>query len=271
MAGGSRGIRGEISEIVMAIRTCMITTACALHTTLITVWVFVATVLLGSAAIAVSLFSHTGDSVHLVARLWGRTILWVSGVRVEIHGLANRPSDRACIYMANHQGNFDIPVLLGRLPVQFRWLAKAELFKIPIFGRSMRSAGYIGIDRSNREAAFASLDQAAETIRAGTSIMIFPEGTRSRDGALLPFKKGGFVMAVEAGVPVVPIAITGTHAIMPKGRWMIRRGDVRVRLMPSIDTAVYSRETKDDLMARVRAAILRGLNENQAERSPCSN
>jgi 1-acyl-sn-glycerol-3-phosphate acyltransferase len=106
---------------------------------------------------------------------------------------------------------------VGRLPVQFRWLAKAELFKIPIFGRAMRGVGYISIDRSNRKSAFESLKQAALTIRNGTSVLIFPEGTRSRDGRILPFKKGGFVLAVDAGVPVVPIIIKGTGGSCPKG------------------------------------------------------
>ena len=107
------------------------------------------------------------------------------------------------------------------------------------------------------------LDRAAKTIRQGTSVMIFPEGTRSRDGVLLPFKKGGFVMAVDAKVPIVPISITGTHDIMPKGRLLIRRGDVRVKLQAPIDTSAYTRETKDDLMDRVRASILDGLEETR--------
>ncbi len=238
--------------------------ACSiLHTLIIIIWIVLGTAFMGLLAIAVSLVSKTGDSVHLVGRLWGRSILWVSGIRVAVQGLKNGKLNHSCIYMSNHQSNFDIPVLLGRLPIQFRWLAKAELFKIPIFGRSMRGAGYISIDRSDRASAFKSLDRAAKTIRQGTSVMIFPEGTRSRDGVLLPFKKGGFVMAVDAKVPIVPISITGTHDIMPKGRLLIRRGDVRVKLQAPIDTSAYTRETKDDLMDRVRASILDGLEETR--------
>src|SRR5210317_685359 len=133
----------------------------------------------------------------------------------------NLPLDAPCILMPIHQSNFDIPVLLGRLPVQFRWLAKAELFKIPIFGRGMRGCGYISIDRSNRKSAFQSLAEAATKIRNGVSVLIFPEGTRSRDGKILPFKKGGFVLSVDAGVPIVPIVIYNTGSIMPKGRLRI--------------------------------------------------
>jgi 1-acyl-sn-glycerol-3-phosphate acyltransferase len=158
--------------------------------------------------------------------------------------------------MCNHQSNYDIPVLLGELPVQFRWLAKAELFKVPIFGRGMRGAGYISIDRFDRSSAFQSLDKAAATIKQGTSVMIFPEGTRSVDGKLLPFKKGGFVLAVDAGVPIVPLVISGTHDIMPKGRLLVRRQSVHVQIQPPIETSAYTRDNKDDLMARVRQSMM---------------
>ncbi len=238
----------------------MFKTACyIMNTMIIFIWTVVGTTIFGLLAIAVSLVSRTGNSVHLVARIWGRSILWVSGIRVVINGLDYGNLNRSCIYMSNHQSNFDIPVLLGMLPIQFRWLAKAELFRIPIFGRGMRGAGYISIDRSDRASAFQSLDRAARIIRDGTSVMLFPEGTRSRDGKLLPFKKGGFVMAVDAGVPIVPIAVSGTHEIMPKGRLLIRRGNVQVHLQPPIETSSYTRKTKDDLMDCVRASMLDGL------------
>jgi 1-acyl-sn-glycerol-3-phosphate acyltransferase len=161
------------------------------------------------------------------------------------------------VFMCNHQSNFDIPVLLGNLPVQFRWLAKAELFKVPIFGRAMHAAGYISIDRSDRQSAFESLQKAADVLRGGVSIMVFPEGTRSLDGVLKPFKKGGFVLAIEAGVPVVPVAIRGTHGIMPKGKRLIRPGDVTVCIGEPIATTPYTLETKEVLMGYVRHAIIR--------------
>jgi len=121
--------------------------------------------------------------------------------------------------MSNHQSNFDIPVLLAHLPVQFRWLAKAELFKIPIFSRAMRGAGYVRIDRFNRESAIQSIKEAAAKMKDGVSVMIFPEGTRSHDGSIRPFKKGGFVMAVDTGVPIVPVILQGTLPIMDKNSW----------------------------------------------------
>jgi 1-acyl-sn-glycerol-3-phosphate acyltransferase len=226
-----------------------------LHTIAICVWIVLATFVLGLLAICCSFFARTGNSVHLVARFWGKTILWVSGIRVTAIGLDRISGLTSCIFMSNHQSNFDIPVLLSHLPKQFRWLAKAELFKIPIFGRSMSGAGYISIDRSDRKSAFKSLARAAETIRNGTSVMIFPEGTRSKDGRLQPYKKGGFVMAVDAQVPIVPIVIEGTHEIMPKGRLLIRPRPVTVTFCEKIDTRGFSRETKEKVMDQVRQAM----------------
>ena len=226
-----------------------------LHSILISAWIIVGTAFFGLLAIFCSFFSKTGNSVHQVARLWGKSILWVSGLRVQVTGAEYLHSISACIYMSNHQSNFDIPVLLGKLPGQVRWLAKAELFKIPIFGRGMRGAGYISIDRSNRASAFQSLARAADTIHSGTSVLIFPEGTRSIDGRLQSFKKGGFVMAVDAQVPIVPIVIQGTQEVMPKGRLLIRRRPVNLVICPAIDTRAFTRKTKDTLMNQVHQVM----------------
>jgi 1-acyl-sn-glycerol-3-phosphate acyltransferase len=221
-----------------------------LHTAVIYVGTIIVTIIFGILAIIVSFFSRSGNSVHLVARFWARSILWISLIPVKIRGLENIDTGRSYIYMSNHQSNFDIPVLLSELPVQFRWLAKAELFRIPIFGRGMRGAGYISIDRSNRKSAFQSLTRAAESIRAGTSVLIFPEGTRSPDGRLQPFKKGGFMLAVDAGVPVVPIIVRGTFDIMAKSGWAIRRQQVIVDILPPVDASRYTRKEKDELIEK---------------------
>ncbi len=232
-----------------------------IRTAAIYVWVIFATLFFSILAIAVSLVTRTGNPVHRVGRIWSRSILAVSGIRVAVSGLECIDPSRPYIFMSNHQSNFDIPVLLAHLPVQFRWLAKAELFTIPVFGRAMRGAGYISIDRADRPSAFKSLEEACETIRKGVAIMIFPEGTRSLDGTLKPFKKGGFVLAVDAGVPIVPVAIRGTHAIMPKRTWTIRPRDVAVDIGEPIDTSTSTRATKEALMERVRSAIRCGLGE----------
>jgi 1-acyl-sn-glycerol-3-phosphate acyltransferase len=247
-----------------------------LHTFFFCFWTVLVTFGLGLLAIGSALFSKTGNLPHKVAQFWGRQLLWVGGVRVTIQGLQHLPPDRSCIFMANHQSNFDIPVLLGCLPAQFRWLAKAELFKIPVFGAAMKGCGYISIDRSDRKRAFASLARAAETIRAGTSVMIFPEGTRSVDGRIKDFKKGGFVLSVDAGVPIIPILLQGTFEIMPKGRLTIRRHPVTMTICAPIETADYTRKTKNQLIERVRTTMLTQFEALQAqapdaaqEKAPC--
>jgi 1-acyl-sn-glycerol-3-phosphate acyltransferase len=226
------------------------------HTIVIYVWIIAVTFVLGLTAILFSYFSKTGNSVHWVARIWGRSILWVSRVKVRVTGLEHIDPTRSAIYMSNHQSNFDIPVFFSALPVQFRWLAKAELFKIPIFGRGMRGAGYISIDRSDRNSAIKSLKKAAESIRKGKSVLIFPEGTRSADGDLLSFKSGGFHLAIDAGVPIVPMAVQGTLEVMPKHRNIIHSNDVRIVVGPPIDATAYTRHSKSELMEHVRSSIL---------------
>ena len=221
----------------------------------IILWVVVTTAILGIVAIITSFFTRTGDPVHLVARIWARSILTISRVPVRVSGLSNIEAGNSYIYMANHQSNFDIPVLLGYLPVQFRWLAKAELFKIPVFGRAMLGAGYVKIDRFNQESAFRSIDEAAQRMKDGVSVMIFPEGTRSLDGSIRPFKKGGFVMAVDSGVPIVPVILKGTRSIMAKSSLRIHHGAVEMQIAKPINTAAYSRETKEDLMDKVKTVI----------------
>ena len=226
-----------------------------IRTLYITIWVFLATLVAGTLVIVLSFFVRSGNPLHKIARFWGKSILFVSRVKMSVKGLSNIDPSAPYIYMPNHQSNFDIPVLLGRLTVQFRWLAKVELFKIPIFGRAMRKAGYISIDRNNRKSAIKSLNVAANKIKNGVSVLIFPEGTRSRDGKIRPFKKGGFVMAIESGVPIVPVVITGTRSIMTKGKFRVNAGHVSMVIHKPIDTSAYTRETKEALMESVRRVI----------------
>lgn len=230
-----------------------------IRTSYIILWVVLSTVFFGTIAIIISFFSRTGNRVHIIARIWGKGILIVSGIKVTVYGLENIDPDRSYIYMSNHQSNFDIPVLLACLPVQFRWLAKAELFKIPIFGRAMRGAGYVKIDRFNQDSAFESINEAAGKMQNGVSIMIFPEGTRSRDGKIRSFKKGGFVMAVDSGAPIVPVILQGTWPIMAKSSLRINTGNVALHIEKPIATSGYTRDTKNDLIESVRAVICEGF------------
>jgi 1-acyl-sn-glycerol-3-phosphate acyltransferase len=218
----------------------------------IIVWIVLVTILFGILAIFASFIDFRGLLPHRVAGIWARSILAASPIEVTVTGLSNIDPDKSYVYMSNHQSNYDIPVLLAHLPVQFRWLAKIELFRIPLFGYAMKRAGYICIDRSNRESAFESLRKAARIIREGVSVMIFPEGTRTIDGRIGSFKKGGFVLAIESGVPIIPVIIKGTFSIMPKSRLLIKPGKVTVEILKPVETADYTRERKDALMEKIK-------------------
>ncbi len=239
------------------------------RTLYIYVWIVVTTITIGTMVIATVLITGNQRAGHRLAEWWARGILWVSGVKVTVIGREHLAPGVSYILMPNHQSHFDIPVLLGCLHTQFRWLAKAELFKIPIFGRAMRGCGYISIDRTNRHAAFASIQQAGDAIRGQASVLIFPEGTRSPDGKLLPFKKGGFVLAADSGVPILPIGIYGTGRILPKKHLLLDPGPVVLQIGPRIDTTGYSRETKEALMERVRQALCEVVDGASAGRMGC--
>ena len=238
-----------------------------IRTFFIIIWIVFVTIVLGIIVIISSFFSQKGDFPHIVARLWGRLILFASRIKVTVKGISNIDPSKSYIFMPNHQSNFDIPVLLGCLPAQFRWLAKAELFKIPLFGRAMRGCGYISIDRSNRKSAFKSLQKAAETIRNGASVLIFPEGTRSLDGKIRSFKKGGFVLTVDSGVSIIPVILHGTWSIMPKSTLRIMPGKVTLDILEPIETAEYTRKTKDDLMVHARDIICKSFYEGKGKSS----
>ncbi|CAN2041544.1 1-acyl-sn-glycerol-3-phosphate acyltransferase [Candidatus Magnetomoraceae bacterium gMMP-15] len=223
----------------------------------IIVWTLFLTILFAIITITISFFDSKGNLPHISARWWARLILFGSRIPVTVTGLENIDPAKTYIYMPNHQSNFDIPILLGYLKVQFRWLAKAELFKIPVFGFSMRRAGYISINRSNRRAAFESLKLVIKTIQNGTSTIIFPEGTRSMDGKLNDFKKGGFVTAMKAGVPIIPIVIHGTYQIMPKKQLLIKPRPVRLEIKAPITIKNYMK--KEDIMEDLRGMMIGSL------------
>ena len=226
-----------------------------IHTVFAILSSIVATAFFSCLAILVSLWNRDGDYSHVVGRIWAKTVLLLSRVTVSVQGLHHLDPGATYIYMVNHQSMFDILVLQGYVSVQFRWLAKRELFQIPVFGPSMTRAGYVSIDRSNRRMAHKSLLEAARKIAQGVSVVIFPEGSRSQDGEIMPFKPGGFHLAVRAGQSIVPVAICGTHDVMPKGSLRISPGRVTVSINPPIETASYAKGDKNLLMETVRSVM----------------
>jgi 1-acyl-sn-glycerol-3-phosphate acyltransferase len=200
-------------------------------------------------------FDRKGRVAHRCARLWGKAALLANGVKVEMEGLEELNCQGPYIFMSNHQGSYDIFALLGHLPFQFKWLAKKELFSIPFFGWAMAAAGYISIDREGTRDTVVAMNEAAEKIRDGMSVVIFPEGSRSSDGTIQPFKKGGFSLAIKSKVPIVPIAISGSREIMPKEKLTVVPGEIHMRIGHPIETQDCSIKDRVSLMEEVRASI----------------
>jgi 1-acyl-sn-glycerol-3-phosphate acyltransferase len=188
---------------------------------------------------------------------WSRQLLDDVAVTLDVRGLEHFEGLGASIVMSNHQSHYDVPVLYQVLPGTVRMLAKRELFRIPIFGRAMRAAEFVEVDRGNRRRAVASLRVARTLIEQGVSVWIAPEGTRSTDGTLLPFKKGGFVLAEQVDAPIVPVSIHGTCRILPARTTHIRLGQrVVVTVHPAV---VPDTRARENTMKRVREAIASGL------------
>ena len=203
------------------------------------------------------------NKAHKIANLWAKMLLKLASIRVNVIGRENVLMNRPQIFMANHQSDFDILIVLAYIPGQFRWIVKKELFKIPIFGKAMKSACYIEIDRQNREKAMKSLEEAAQKIREGKSVMTFPEGTRSKDGIIKPFKQGLFHLAIQAGVPIVPISIIGAHEIMPKRTLKVKPGRITMVIGRPVEVSGYTIETRGELIERVRGIIIRNFENNR--------
>ncbi|MBU0730724.1 MAG: 1-acyl-sn-glycerol-3-phosphate acyltransferase [Proteobacteria bacterium] len=207
------------------------------------------------------IFRATAQTIQTLPRNMGRIVTWLSGVDVTIEGEEKLDPQKPYIFAANHQSQFDIFTLQGHLKHDFRWLAKKELFDVPVFGIAMRYGGYVSIDRSRGRAAMKSLAEAAQRIADGTSVIIFPEGTRSKDGKLQPFKSGGMTLAIKSGVQLVPVAIIGTHEILPKGRLLVKPGKVLVRVGEPMETGNYSLKERQELAEKLHDKVAKLLQD----------
>jgi 1-acyl-sn-glycerol-3-phosphate acyltransferase len=185
-----------------------------------------------------------------------------AGLRTRVEGLDNIPA-RTCLFAANHTSNADPPAIVGSIPRRIAILAKKSLFAIPIVGVAFRLAQFVPVDRGNPEQAASAIDVAAAKMRDGVSFLIYPEGTRSPDGRLLPFRRGAFVLAIKAGVPVVPVACSGAHRVLAKNSYRVTPGDVTVRFCPAVDASEYSLDRRNELAERVHAAIAAALPPDQ--------
>ena len=226
--------------------------------------IFLYTAVMGSLSVLSSLFDSRGTIQHGCSRLWSRLILWTSRVRVNVSGTENLKSGVPYVLCVNHQSHMDIPILLVALPIQFRFAAKKQLFRIPFLGWHLRRSGHVPIDRENPRAAVRSLVQAAEAIRKASSIVIFPEGGTSLDGAIKPFKGGGFMLATKSAADVVPVTIRGSRAILKPKTYHVRGGVVDVTIGRSIPS---SHRSTSELAELVRNEIVAVFYEKAVDRN----
>lgn len=217
------------------------------------------TLILGLFASIVGWLPPRGYWMYKVAQFWSRFNLLACGVALDVAFEEPLERGRGYIFMANHQSMFDIPVLIGSIPGQTRFMAKKGLFSVPIFGWALSAGGFIPVDRGNKKAAADTYRIAVEHIRQGNSILIFPEQTRSPDGKMLPFKRGGVVIAQQTGAQIVPVGIVGTREIRPKGSSMIFPGPVRVRYGRPLDLQAHAEVSQAEHVALVRSEVERLL------------
>lgn len=206
-------------------------------------------------ALAAGIVDRSGNSTFRIGRLWSRGIVVTSGLRLRRSFATPLDGSRPVVYMANHQSLFDIPVLFVTLPGQARMLAKNSVFRIPILGWAIRLGGFISIDRSDRSRAKESFDAAVDRLRSGASALVFPEGTRSLDGRLAAFQRGGLLLALKSGLPIVPVGIEGTLEVQSKKSFAIRPRTIFVRYGEPIEVGGYRIRDRDRLAERVRAAV----------------
>ena len=245
-----------------------------LYTIYVWLLLILATLFWGSLLGLALPFDRKGNLYFFISKCWAKTIIFLAGVWVKVEGLEKIP-DSPCIFMSNHQSYFDVITLIASLPRPVRFVAKRILKFIPVFGQLIWASGHIIIDRANPKQAFSELDRAAEKINQGKSVLVFPEGTRSIDHKLGPFKKGGFVLTIKSRVPIMPISITGTQSMMPKGRYSFQRPKlIQLKISEPIHLTDIDLSQKQALMDSVRRAIIQGFapetpeaKANQAELS----
>jgi 1-acyl-sn-glycerol-3-phosphate acyltransferase len=207
-------------------------------------------------AITMGLFSTYSDPINNFIRFWSRTILRISGIKVEIIGLENVDPDIPTVYLSNHGSLFDILAAVYAIPGTVRFIAKKELFRIPIFAQGMKIVGMIKIDRGNSAKARATINEAVDIMKKGVSVIVFPEGTRSREGNIRPFKKGGVILAINGKFPIIPVAISGSFHIMKKNNLLLRKGKIKVHFVESINTDNYQIADRNILNDKVRDLIV---------------
>ncbi|AOS84598.1 acyl-phosphate glycerol 3-phosphate acyltransferase [Chlorobaculum limnaeum] len=213
-------------------------------------------------SLVLNLFDKSGNKFHGVASWWGRFSAKLLGIAIEVEGEENYQPDQNYLVVSNHAGMADIPLILGAMKLNIRFMAKEELGKIPVFGWALKTGGYVMVKRGQNREALQSMLQAVDTLKSGKSIHIFPEGTRSKTGDILPFKRGAFIIAQKAGVPVLPVTIIGSHLITPKKSLKINKG--KIRLIIGKPIAPGKNPSAETLMEESYKVISKNLEKNAA-------
>jgi 1-acyl-sn-glycerol-3-phosphate acyltransferase len=223
-------------------------------------WATIATIILGIPVMVAGLLSRTGNLAFSISKLWAYTMLAVSFVRTEIKNKNKILKGTPYIIISNHQSHYDIIALVTRLGIQFRWIIKKEILKLPIFGYALYASRNIFIDRSNTARAIESINKGIDRLPKGVSVMVFAEGTRSPDGQIHEFKKGGFVTAVRRKIPILPVTVNGSRRVMRKGSFTLKPGKIQIVIGDPIDTSGYTTDTVQELIDKTRQTIIANFN-----------
>jgi len=218
------------------------------------------TIVLGSIIIAISPFDKNGNVVHYIGKFWSLLNIYLSGTRLTIKGTERIKKGHPYIVMSNHQSLLDPWVLIGKLPLQLRWTIKSEVKKMPIFGYALERMGHIYVGKKKRKQRDLTLQESLKKLKKGSSVVIFPEGTRSKDGYLQRFHKGGAIIAMRSGMPILPVTINGSRFVLPKGTLALMPGKIEVIVGESIDSGMFGENEKNQLRAGVKSAIQQNLN-----------
>ena len=223
-------------------------------------WVTIVTITMGIPVMVAGMLSRTGNLAFSISKLWAYTMLAVSFVRTEIKNKDKILKGTSYIIISNHQSHYDIITLVTTLGIQFRWIIKKEILKLPIFGYALYASRNIFIDRSNTTSAIESINKGFDRLPKGVSVMVFAEGTRSPDGQIHEFKKGGFITAVARKLPILPVTVNGSRRVMHKGSFTLKPGKIQVVIGDPIDTSGYTNDTIPELIDKTRQTIMANFN-----------
>jgi len=228
-------------------------------------WATLATIIMFLPITGAAILSSTGDMAFNLSKVWAWVMLAVTWVRPVIKGREKIKKGQSYIIISNHQSQYDILALVTRLGIQFRWIIKKELRKVPLFGYALCASRNIFIDRSNTKQSIESINEGLKRLPLGTSVMVFAEGTRSPDGKIHPFKKGGFIMAIDNSLPILPVSVSGGRKILPKRSLVFSPGPMEVVVADPIDTTGYTRKELEELMQRTRDTVIANFNPDYPE------